>query len=411
MDKYDLEPKEFYIIKKIELENGNLLYDLAPIKENNACPLCGGRGTKHGKPKKPRKVRDISQSFISVGLRIYPNRYMCKDCGHTFLPEFVSVDSNARMTNRMKDYIKNKSLTTPFKTLADECGLSDTTVKHCFEARIEELRHCHELYAPEVLGIDENHLNDDYLMGVFVDVQKRKLLELLPKRDKNTVKKFIKSLPDYDKNIKVVTIDMWKGYKFAVYETIPNAIVVIDKFHVVKEINSVLNKFRKDFSKNIADPDKKKKLYYSRYLMLKAKERLSKEQEQRRDKLFKEFPELERPYRIKEMLRGLYKQETREDAESWYETIKALVSEYEGADDFFTVFHTIDYWHTEIFNYFDHKYTNAITEGINKQINEIGDQGRGYTFKVLREKAIYRQYSKHPAKFVFPDDDDIINTD
>ncbi|MEF9839434.1 MAG: transposase [Lachnospiraceae bacterium] len=36
------------------------------------------------------------------------------------------------------------------------------------------------------------------------------------------------------KKVEVVTMDMWSGYRSAVYETLPKAMVIIDKFHVVK---------------------------------------------------------------------------------------------------------------------------------------------------------------------------------
>lgn len=50
---------------------------------------------------------------------------------------------------------------------------------------------------------------------------------------------------------------------------------------------------------------------------------------------------------------------------------------------------TIDNWHTEIFNYFDYKVTNAFVEGINSTIRAIESQGRGYTFEVLRAKVMF----------------------
>jgi len=41
-----------------------------------------------------------------------------------------------------------------------------------------------------------------------------------------------------------VSIDMWGGFPKAIQEVFPNAIVVYDRFHVMKYVNEELNKIR-----------------------------------------------------------------------------------------------------------------------------------------------------------------------
>lgn len=54
-------------------------------------------------------------------------------------------------------------------------------------------------------------------------------------------------------------------------------------------------------------------------------------------------------------------------------------------------------WHTEVFNYFDHKITNAYTESANNHIKSIARQGRGYSFDVLRARTLFTN-AKHKVK-------------
>ena len=61
----------------------------------------------------------------------------------------------------------------------------------------------------------------------------------------------------------------------------------------------------------------------------------------------------------------------------------------------------VDNWHTEIFNYFDNRYTNAITESLNRVSKEISAIGRGYNFKVLRAKILYRNSAVKQAKYSY----------
>ena len=56
------------------------------------------------------------------------------------------------------------------------------------------------------------------------------------------------SLP-YHRRIKVVVMDMWRPYRDAVYEVLPGAMIVVDKFHVIKGVNNALTFYRKEFQK------------------------------------------------------------------------------------------------------------------------------------------------------------------
>ena len=62
---------------------------------------------------------------------------------------------------------------------------------------------------------------------------------------------------------------------------------------------------------------------------------------------------------------------------------------------------TVENWRTEIFNYFDHNYTNAVTEALNAVCKEIAVVGRGYTFDVLRAKILYGTKATKPPKYTF----------
>lgn len=55
-------------------------------------------------------------------------------------------------------------------------------------------------------------------------------------------------------NIEVVTMDMWNTYRTAVNKVIPNAKIVVDKFHVV---NLGLEKVRKDLRKTLTSTQRK----------------------------------------------------------------------------------------------------------------------------------------------------------
>ncbi len=56
--------------------------------------------------------------------------------------------------------------------------------------------------------------------------------------------------------------------------------------------------------------------------------------------------------------------------------------------------HTIDNWRPEIFNFFDHRITNAYTEWANGMAKIVNRTGRGHSFAVIRFKVLYAHKTK-----------------
>jgi len=55
----------------------------------------------------------------------------------------------------------------------------------------------------------------------------------------------LKSQPQTTReNVKEVSVDMWGGFQKVIKEVFPNALIVIDRFHVMKLVNKSLNKIR-----------------------------------------------------------------------------------------------------------------------------------------------------------------------
>lgn len=392
MQTFEMEPYEFLQKKTHKDENGDYHIELVTAVQMDCCPYCSGDSiTKNG--SKPKSIRDINMFGGRVELLVDNPRYRCKSCGHTFMHPYESIEQNQRMTVRLRNYIKDQSLRRSFTSLEDELGVSDTIIKRIFLERIEELDAARVLKAPRVLGIDENHLHRNY-RAVFTDVENGRILEILPDRNKSSIKRFIKSLPDYQ-NIKCFTMDMWKGYLNAVYELLPNAVVVVDKFHVIKQLNQALDSIRVRL-RSSQDKKERKKLRYSRYNLLHNMEDLTAKQQAQLEELFQEYPQFETPYYLKEEFRSIYNCHTREEAQQAYALWKQHAvgyKEFEAAAD------TVDEWYLEIFNYFVFPYTNAVTESLNKVINDIDNNGKGYSFDILRAKALYGTKATKPAKF------------
>lgn len=373
---------EFKVIE-VQSNEHDLLFIVEAIEPPKACYECGSISYyKHGKTD--RFVRDLSSFGKRVGITVLGHRYKCRDCGATFSETYTSIDERDKMTIRLREHIKLMSLKQPFANIAEEYSISPTTVKRIFNEYIEQNERFMVFKAPRVLGIDEVHLNKQ-MRAVFTDIEGLKVLDMLKDRNKQTIIDFLKKIPDKS-TIEIVTTDMWQPYKDAIKLVLPHAKHIVDKFHVIQYGNKALEDSRKAFRKTLTDKQRKQ-LMHDRFILLKNKEDLKPQEKWNLQIWFITFPTLKVAYDLKEGLRGMYLCETREQAEEYFKKWNKSIPE--DMTYFKDVAKMINNWHTEIFNYFDDRYTNAFTESINNLIKHIEKRGRGYSFEVLRAKVLF----------------------
>jgi len=391
---YPIQPQEFAVESR-EQTVGGIQYTLQPLSGETFCPLCDSKNIlKNG--MRDRFVRDLPEYGSHVGLRIHVQRYRCKDCGNIWTQTFKSINDRSKMTIRMRDFIAQRALWNPFDRIAGELSLSHTTIKNAFLEYVDQLEENYDLHAPKVLGIDENHLGGQY-RAIFTDINNRLILDILPKRNKDMVKAWLESLPDKN-NVACVTMDMWAPYRDAVREVLPKVPIVIDKFHVIKELNRALEQIRRNLR---ADMSKQERSHLRRekYLLLCNAEDLSIEKQDMLYDLFDRYPMFQKPHALKEQFRDIYLlSKTRADAERKY---YLWVTEAQEIPEYQYLINAIENWHEEIFSYFDHRYTNAVSETLNNLINQISQRGRGYSFDVLRAKVLFGTKATKPPKFQF----------
>lgn len=167
----------------------------------------------------------------------------------------------------------------------------------------------------ELLGIDEAHINKN-AYGLFVDIKRHKPIELLKNNTYNEMSRFLKSV-DYS-NVKVVVIDMTPKYKRLIKTIIPDAHIVIDKFHIQQDI-------QKAFRKELAQYDNVI-LYEIRTLLLYKRESLSYEQQQLLNEYISRYPQVSFIYEIKELLINIYNTTDKDSAKQIIDKASALIT-------------------------------------------------------------------------------------
>lgn len=410
---------------------------------HGGCPQCGSISySSQGYFDNARLVHDVTVGIKQVDIFLFAKRYRCKDCGTSFSHPFDSVIERRQMTNRLYEYIRQESFRKSFTAVAIDHGISDTEVTNIFDEYAIELENAREeIIAPRVLGIDEKHIQKN-MRGIFVDIDTGKLLEMTASNDKEIVIKTIMSMKDYDKNIKIVTMDMANGYRSDVQFLLPHATIIVDKYHVIQDLyrkiatikGSIIRRIGEEVKAEPEGAEKTRKqallnlLYRNPYLFKFGEEKLSEKKarlalmadvcetfpefnhlrllkegferiydnahnKESADKLLTEWEELVPPKKGKETIKE-WEMKTKE-WESKYHVRAKLFAEIQ---EFQTA---MNRWRTEFLNYFDVDcyVTNAAAEGQNRFVQHLNEVGSGYGFKRLRARVLFYHAAARETRY------------
>ncbi len=272
-------------------------------------------------------------------------------------------------------------------SVAADVGLTEGTIRNIIGDHIAELEYRYQFETPEILGVDEAHLNKT-MRFVMTNIKERTIIDIGASREKKDVIAAFERLKNKE-HVKYVTMDMWTQYRDATYLCLPNATIVIDKFHVVKMANKAADTARMAIKAELP-ADQYKLLKRDKYLIRARRRDLTLKQSFILEGWLINHPNLHAAYEAKEGFFEIF-DNTEYDSNSAYEAyLEWLDSIPTGVKGYFSdVEKACRNWKVEVFNYFDKRITNAYTESANNLIKHIYKQGRGYGFAVLRARVLF----------------------
>lgn len=381
-----LDLQEFNIIQTEE-DNDNMHIWVETVSTPPACMHCGSLPNFSRYGKKEQLFMDIPIRGKRVGIYVIRKRYKCKECGGVFFEPLESMDDKRLATKRLIRYIETESIKRKYTDVAESVGLNEKTIRNIFHDYVLYLEETIPREFPTWLGIDEIHIIGD-VRGVLTDIERRLLYDFTINRTKAVLDPYFAFVSVEDRErVQYVTMDMWKPYKDAVYQFFPNAKVVVDKYHVVKELNVIMDTMRKQYKDGLSKPELKQ-LKRDRYILRSRRHNLKMGDEIVLQTWQSQYPTLYEAYQHKELFFDIYdtskdSTEAKQRFDEWKENIPPYMRKY--TKSFLT---SLKNWETEILNYFDCRLTNAFTEGLNNMIRSINKEGRGYSFDVLRAKIL-----------------------
>lgn len=234
------------------------------------------------------------------------------------------------------------------------------------------------------LGIDEIALKKgqgQYII-ILVNLDTNKPIAFAKSRKHSDIRKVPESWGiEVLDQINEVSMDMSGNYKGIVTELLPNAIISVDRFHVMKMVNQELDaaqKYLKKAAESLSDATVKAQLkaplHHSKYVLLKPRNDLTPEQQSQLEALRQVAPCLVRMHALKEEFREIFA-----SSDNWADGTLRLLDWLASAADFKESVGTITRWFSEIVGYFEQGTTNGVIEGINNKLKLI--KRSGYSFR------------------------------
>jgi transposase len=287
------------------------------------CPACGVADPGvHRFGKRENVFADLPHHGKRTEIVVERQRYRCKECGSAFLEPLPDMDPDHDATQRMVSWIEQQALRRPFAQVAKEVEVGESTVRRIFLAFTARMNAQYRAKAPKWLGIDEIHLLGRP-RAVFTNIQRRYLIDMLEDRSQSVVTNYLMHLPRREQT-EVVAIDMWRPYKTAVNAAMPQASVVIDKFHVVRTATSGLEGVRKSVRKGL-NSRQRVQLKNDRFLLLRRASKLKPNEQMILDAWCGAFPDLYLAWELKETFYAIYdapsKEEARDRMRAWPATV------------------------------------------------------------------------------------------
>lgn len=364
-----------------EIKRGRSVEVLCRLDLEAVCPRCESHDLRL-KDKKRRSIKGISHGLVRTELRVLVPKYRCRPCGRTFWQAIPGVRKYSRTSQPLKEELFAKHIQgVSQKQLAEDLSMGSASCER-YVQEMFSLKYRERLNTPcpKVLGIDEHHFGKGHsFVTTLCDIRKHKIYDILPGKAERSLQSHLEKIADRDR-VKIVVMDLSPSYRSLVSRYFPKALIVCDRFHVVRLL---LRAFAVVCQR--IDPSLKSRQAGVPKLMLKNQGSLTPEQQKRLHAYFQKQPAIEQIYRFKEQAKALLMTRNKSrkalQKEGILGAFMALTDmlEASGFDLFKTLGKTLNSWRNEILRMFVFPYSNGITEGFHRKMKLI--QRRAYGFR------------------------------
>jgi len=349
-----------------------------PHKNGCLCPHCRRRGRIKRIMDQPRVWRDLPICGWSVFFWYYPKEISCPTHGRV-QEEIPWAESYARVTYRFEYIMLVYCQLMTQKAAAKILHIPKSTLSDHLHRTITRIRDGHRIRGLRSVGIDEiSYCKRHKYATIVYDLDRARVVWVGQGKGRETIDEFFnESLSDYQKSkIKWASCDMSATYIGAIEDHCPNAVLVLDRFHIAKALNEAVDEVRKEQWRQ-ASADERKALKGLRWLLFKHFSNRSKKDSRILNALRKGNHRIHRAWVLKDEFDHFWDYKAPWAAERflkrWMTT--ALKSRLEPIRKFVQ---TIKKHMHRIITFIECRLTNAVAEGLNRIIKIVKNRASGF---------------------------------
>lgn len=287
----------------LEFDKDALVADVAPTWKIPRCSGCGKK-RKSVYDSRVRSWRHLDLAGIKMVLRYRLRRVSCKKCG-VLVEKVPWAEAASRYTLPMEGLVAYHAQKTDKTTVATLMRIAWRTVGEIVGRFVRRERE--DMGDPldnlRRIGVDEiSYRKHHQYITTVVDHERGIVVWAAKGKSAETLKSFFEAIgPERAAKIEAVTIDMSGAYIKAVKESVPNATLIFDRFHVQRLVHDALDEVRREEVRSCC-ADEKAALKNTRWAVQKRPWNLSDLETEKLSDLEEKNRPIYRAYLLKEWL-------------------------------------------------------------------------------------------------------------
>lgn len=325
-------------------------------------------------------IKDYKSSCTTIGkynsknviLRLVKTMYYCSDCQASTTERLLDVTGNQQKTDGfLKSMIGSLKETVTYSTIARMYKVSvSNVILHFDKAELRENqvdpRSVRNLAIDEVRFIKLKNAN---YQCVLMDADSRKVIAILETRQQNIVKEHLSKMFT---RLDTITQDLWNPYRSIGRSCFPEAKIIADPFHVVRQFMWAFSRTRIALAKEQGlQTNKNWKLLTKRY------SKLDERGQKKVTALLEVNPQLMAAHTAKELALEMFSCKDKALYVELLKIFKDFIDE-NNLVEFQTAYKSAMNWHGEILNMLESSYSNGAIERTNRVIKQSKNIAFGF---------------------------------
>lgn len=233
----------------------------------------------------------------------------CRRCVRVKQERIAWLADNPHYTRRFALYVGKQCRSASIKEVAEDLRLDWHAVKAMDTLYMQEQLGVAGAPAPRVIGIDEISIRKGHVYRIIVsDLEAGRPIWFGGEdRSEASMAMFYHELGDVrTTEIRLAVMDMWRAFRKATVTYAPQAAILYDKFHVLRQLNEAMDKVRKAEYKRLTNREDRTFIKGQKYVLLSHRANLSPDKRRALHTLLAANKRLNTAYVLKEQFAQLW---------------------------------------------------------------------------------------------------------